>query len=194
MNCREFWSRMPELESGSEPLEHERQCASCAAMQERQRALAAGLQRMAAEGRAVKAPARVEAALKVAFRDRYGRSSTSAHTTRAWAWVPVAAAVMAMAVSLVWERPPRPPAVSPTLPVAALEAEDALPADSGFITLPYAEASGAADDADLVRVEVPRSTLIALGVPVADGETGEAVEADVLLGAGGAPEAVRLLP
>jgi len=191
MTCREFWSRMPELESASEPLDHERQCASCAALLERQRALAAGLRRMAASGRAVEAPAHLETALKAAFRESKGRRGTFAHTTRAWAWVPVAAVLMAMAFSLVWERRPRPLAAPPTV---SLEAEDALPADSGFITLPYAEAGGAADDADLVRVQVPRSALIALGVPVADGEAGEAIEADVLLGAGGAPQAVRLLP
>jgi hypothetical protein len=45
----------------------------------------------------------------------------------------------------------------------------------------------------LIRVEMPRSALIAMGVPLTDGDAAEPVEAELMLGAGGAPEAVRIL-
>jgi hypothetical protein len=44
--------------------------------------------------------------------------------------------------------------------------------ESGFIPLPYDSGDLAAvpeEDADLVRVEVPRAALVALGLPVALG-------------------------
>ena len=72
MTCREFWRRMPELETGPEESEHTRQCAACAALLERQQALAASLRRLAMDGRTVEAPARLEASLRAAFREHSG--------------------------------------------------------------------------------------------------------------------------
>jgi hypothetical protein len=63
--------------------------------------------------------------------------------------------------------------------------------DSGFIPLPNALQIDPADEVDLVRMEVPRSTLIALGLPVAEDEGN--VRADVLLGGDGVARAVRFL-
>jgi hypothetical protein len=192
MTCQDFWDRMPELESGQQPFDHVRQCASCAALLERQRALSAGLRRMAAERHSVQAPAHLEARLRAAFQKPAGRRATSPPLH--W-WVPALAALLALAVFLVWERRPQP-AGTPGVPpvhIASLAGDDAAEMDSGFIALPYAEATGAPDDDDRVEIEVPRATLIALGIPMPEGDAREAVEAEVLLGAGGAPQAVRLL-
>jgi hypothetical protein len=190
MTCHEFWRRMPELESEGQPLEHVRECADCAALLERQHALAMGLQRVASQRNDLEAPARVEERLLEAFRAH--RVPVQTPAPRAWpswsAQVSVAAAVMVLAVFLLWRRPPQFIA-----PVAGPETTASAEMDSDFIPLPYAGETGPAEDAALIRVEMPRSALIALGVPVADGEAGEPVEAEVMLGTGGAPEAVRVL-
>jgi len=64
----------------------------------------------------------------------------------------------------------------------------------GFIPLPNS-AGAAADEEDvnLVRVEVPRSAMIALGLDVSADRAEELVEADVLLGSNGVARAVRFL-
>jgi hypothetical protein len=190
MTCREFWDRMPELEAGGRPLEHASECAGCAALLERQRALAMGLRRVAGQRNDVEAPARVEERLLEAFRGH--GAPVPALATPAWprrsAQVSVAAAVMVLAVFLLWRRPPQPVA-----PVAGPETTAAADLDSDFIPLPYAGEAGSAEDAALIHVEMPRSALIALGIPVSDGDAAEPLEAEVLMGMGGAPQAVRVL-
>ena len=49
------------------------------------------------------------------------------------------------------------------------------------------------DDVNLVRVEVPRSAMIALGLDVSADRAEELVEADVMLGSNGIARAVRFL-
>ena len=196
MTCQEFWSRMPELESGQQQFDHVRQCVSCAALLERQRALSAGLRRMAAERHAVEAPAHLEAGLRATFHSPPGVPATSP-SLHWWAqrglWVPAVAALLALAVFLVWERRPPPAGPVPPVHIASLAGDAAAEPDSGFIPLPYAEPTGTPDDDDRVQIEVPRATLIALGIPMPEGDAREAVEAELLLGAGGTLQAVRLL-
>jgi hypothetical protein len=214
MTCQEFWSRMPELKSGQQQFDHVRQCASCAALLERQRALSAGLRRMAAERHIVEAPAHLEARLRAEFHSGAGQPATSppihpwvshpwvSHwwAPRRWVpgwaqrglWVPAVAALLALAVFLVWEQRTQPAGPAPAH-IASLAGDYTASMDSGFIPLPYAEATSAPDDVDRVEIEVPRATLIALGIPMPEGDAREAVEAEVLLGAGGTPQAVRLL-
>jgi hypothetical protein len=68
----------------------------------------------------------------------------------------------------------------------------------GFIPLPNGAGVAAGDAADeddvnLVRVEVPRSAMIALGFDVGADRAEELVEADVMLGSNGMARAVRFL-
>jgi hypothetical protein len=192
MTCREFWSQMPELESEPGEFEHLRECSACQALLGRQRAVATGLRQIAANSKTLEAPARVERKLLAAFRNVSSEpvpEPVSLWPTRPWAWLPAVAAVLILAVLLVWNLHPRGPGAR----FASLEADDASGWDTDFIPLPYAVGSAVSDDADLVHVQVSRSTLAAWGVPLAD-ESGDAIEAEVLLGAGGAPQAVRLLP
>ena len=49
------------------------------------------------------------------------------------------------------------------------------------------------EDLNLVRVEVPRSAMIALGYAVSEDRASEPVEAEVVLGADGLARAVRFL-
>lgn len=202
MTCQEFWSRMPELtaldpQADGSPadrllVQHMRGCASCAALIDRQDALRAGLRRMALEQAGLGAPARLEAALLRQFRAHAGRTQTPA----GMAWLgtltgktlAAALATAALAAVLIWYRAP----FSRVLPPSPPEIEEAADLDSGFVPLPYAGGAPNAEAA-VVRVEVPRSTLVALGVPMADQATGGTVEAELVLGLGGRPQAVRVI-
>jgi hypothetical protein len=101
--------------------------------------------------------------------------------------------MFALAAFLVRDRQPeavRPP-VQRTVELAMLQPQ----ADSdGFIPLPNSTGVAAdEDDTNLVRVEVPRSAMIALGLDVSADRAEELVEADVLLGSNGIARAVRFL-
>jgi anti-sigma factor RsiW len=194
MNCQEFWNAIPEL-GDCEGSRHLLECAACAARMSRHRELEAGFRAVAAGFRRMEAPPRVEAKLRSAFRRQTGRES------RVWSrrWIPVAtwaaafAAMFALAILLVRERQPEavhPPAHR-TVELAVAQSQ----ADyDGFIPLP--NSAGVAtdeEDVNLVRVEVPRSTMIALGLDVSADRAEELVEADVLLGSNGVARAVRFL-
>ena len=205
MTCQEFWSRIQESrallpQADGTPadrllLEHMRDCTCCSDLMKRQRALQSGLRRIAAEQAGLRAPARVEAALLREFRAYAGRAHAPAREGSAW-WgtlrgrtVAAALATAALAAMLVFFSAP----LSRILPASPSEVEDAAYLDSGFVPLPYS--GGAAPNADgaVVRVEVPSSTLVALGVPLGDQATGGTVEAELLLGPGGMPQAVRVI-
>lgn len=204
MTCQEFWTGtqdLPDLPlaegtSGDRLLvEHMQSCVSCAALMERQRALQAGLTRMAAEQAELRAPAHVEAALLRQFRAHSGRGRYRIRAGLAWLGdvrgktLAAALATAALAALLVSYRAP----LLRLLPPSATEVEDASYLDSGFVPLPYAGGTAPNSEAAVVRVEMPRSTLVTLGVPLADQATGETVEAELLLGPGGMPQAVRVI-
>ena len=194
MTCREFWTEMPELAGGRELADHALECTSCAALLDRHRALAAGLKRMA-EGRDDReAPRVVEARLIEAFRKEVGLQPVSAQSHRlAWALTAAAAIVLSILVirgRLLERLQPQELSNPQTAAVPWPAATD----DSDYIPLPYFPQDGVAgptEDADLVRVEVPRATLVALGLPV-EGGSGR-VEAVVALGADGTVEGVQIL-
>jgi hypothetical protein len=195
---------MPELPGGpgAEPPPHARECPSCAALLDEQRRLEAGLRGMAAGCARTEAPARVEARLLAAFRSEAG---LAAPRSRRWwsplaAWGATAGVVAAAAVLLfVQERRPAPQPLTAT-ELAVLdwadgwqEEGDVEAAPGEFIPLPDAARPAPSEDVNLVRVEVPRSTMIALGYPVAADQGAELVQADVVLGSDGLARAVRFL-
>jgi anti-sigma factor RsiW len=194
MNCQEFWNTIPELGdvAGSR---HLAECPNCAARMSRHRQLEAGFRAVAAGFRRVEAPPRVEARLLSAFR----RQTGSKHRAPLRRWIPAItwatafAAMFALAALLVRERQPEVarPAVQRTIELAILQPQ----ADSdGFIPLPNAVAVAAdEDDVNLVRVELPRSAMIALGLDVSADRAEDLVEADVMLGSNGMARAVRFL-
>ena len=207
MNCQEFWNTMPELARQAEDghAEHVRECAACAALLNRQRTLASGLRRLAADWRPVEAPARVEARLTAAFLGQAGLTVLGPATR--W-WVPVAtwamatAAVVALAMFLARDRQVVPAHRTTSSrvqlalagPPADLEMlGDFSDVDDDFIPIPNAARIEENEDLNLVRVEVPRSAMIALGYAVAEERASEPVEAEVVLGADGLARAVRFL-
>src|SRR5260370_42713042 len=64
---------------------------------------------------------------------------------------------------------------------------------TGFMDLPNAAEIGPNEDLNMVRVEVPRSAMIALGLEVGPEQAWQPVQADVMLGADGLARAVRFL-
>ena len=193
MNCQEFWNTMPELGECQEG--HLSECPACAARMMRHRELEAGFRSLAAGSRQVGAPPRVEARLRTAFRQQAGTEHRA--PSRPWVpavtWVAAFAAMFALAAFLVRQR--QPEAVRLPAPRAIELAAVQQQADyDGFIPLPNSAGVAAdEDDVNLVRVEVPRSAMIALGFDVSADRAAELVEADVMLGSNGVARAVRFL-
>lgn len=205
MNCQEFWNRNPDVarHASARHLEHLRECPECAARLEGERALANGLRAWSAEMKKVQAPSSVEARLRAAFRSQNGLPAAPAGRGR---WMPVFtwsaawAATLAAALFLVWARPQKHPAVNMQgAEVAVVEFQGegtsgmSAPDGDGFVALPDAPRLDTGEDVNLVRLEVPRSTLTSLGFPMVDDEASETVVADVKVGSDGLPRAVRFL-
>ncbi|HYW47330.1 MAG TPA: hypothetical protein VE959_30965 [Bryobacteraceae bacterium] len=203
MTCQEFWNTMPELGSGAAHSDHVRQCPACASLLERQRSLSQGLRAAAGEWSRVEAPPRLEARLTAAFRSHNGLAHDR---RRMWptvlVWAAAAASVLALAFFLVRGRQPMPAQrrAPSAMELAGLEpagvvdtGDDSADADSGFILLPNMERIGPNEDVNLVRVELPRSSMIAVGYAVSAERASEPVVAEVMLGADGLAHAVRFL-
>lgn len=79
----------------------------------------------------------------------------------------------------------------PQRDVQPSQAESEIVTD--FMPLTYGAAMGTNEDAQLVRVELPRSALVSMGLPVDVEKTGERVKADVLLGHDGLARAIRFV-
>jgi hypothetical protein len=201
MNCQEFWNQNPDVarHASARHLDHLRECPECAARLEGERALANGLRAWSAEMKKVQAPSSVEARLRAAFRSQNGLPGRG-RWTPVFTWGAACAATVAAALFLVWARPQQQPAPSmrgADLAVVEMQedgtADLGMPDGDGFVALPDAVRLDAGEDVNLVRLEVPRAALTALGLPVADVEASETVVADVKVGSDGVPRAVRLL-
>jgi len=194
MNCQEFWNTIPEL-GDHQGHPHLAACPECAARIARHGELEAGFRALAASTRRTEAPARVETRLLKEFRRQAG--SETGGPVRRWfpvlTWAAAVGVMVALAVFLV--RPREPEAVRPA-PHRSFELAMLQPQEDsdGFIPLP--NSAGVAPDGDevnLVRMEVPRSAMIALGLDVSADRAEELVEADVMLGSNGIARAVRFL-
>lgn len=204
MNCDEFWRTPPGATPEIQRERHLRECAACTAQEERRRTLTGVLRSLAAESRSLGAPARVEARLLSAFRTNYGIPVPLAKP--AWRgtalWASTAAAVLALAVFLVGGRYPQPPDQHARnamelslLQGAAIIDENTVVEERapGFIALPNAATLAPNEEVNLVRLEVPRSAMMAVGLTVNEERALERVQADVMLGSDGLPRAVRFL-
>jgi Glu-tRNA(Gln) amidotransferase subunit E-like FAD-binding protein len=147
----------------------------------------------------------VESRLTAAF---LGQAGLAVRRPAARWWVPVAtwaaaaAAVVALAMFLARDRQvvPAHRTTSNRVQLAAVEPPadletlgDSSDADGDFIPMPNAARIEPNEDLNLVRVEVPRSAMIALGYAVSEDRASESVEAEVVLGPDGLARAVRFL-
>ena len=214
MNCQEFWETIPDMYpegGGARPgvqeldlARHAGACASCAAKLRLHQTLEAGLRGMAEQMRHVEAPARVEAGLLAAYRTQK-RVMTGRIREYWWvpaiSWAATAAALIAVAVLLLnpSQRPmPAPQRAPGAVEMASVDTSDpdsnaSAETDDGFIPLPNAENLDPDEEVNVVRMEVPRSTMMAVGLPVSADRVSELVEADVMVGADGMARAIRFV-
>ena len=207
MNCQEFWDQAPQgsRPPGAECVFHLSECPACASAWAAQRNLAAGLRQATADWSRMEAPARLEARLVTAFREQAGLARGRA--PRVWiaalTWAAAAAAVLVLALSLMRVHTPQTATPKPLPPNTAIYAAvqgldgvlgvDQAGWDGGFIPLPNVEQLAANEPGDVVRVEVPRSAMIAVGFEVSPERAAEPVQAEVMFGPDGVARAVRFL-
>lgn len=131
-------------------------------------------------------PHGVEQALLRAFAQRHParRRWHDAFTRRRWTLAGLAGAVAgALALAVALQAPAPDPG---TRALARLDD------DHPFIALDSAERIAAEPAPRVVAADVPRTMLAALGVPLTPENAGDAVRAEMLVGADGQPLAVRL--
>ncbi|HEX8098425.1 MAG TPA: hypothetical protein VF507_10325 [Pyrinomonadaceae bacterium] len=278
MNCRKFETTISDLareqlveaSERESALAHAGDCADCAARLNDEKALTKGLRALSASFAECEAPARVEASLLAALRER-DRGAVPAPAVvefrpaarRSTYW-PVGAAIAAMILlalalngaSLLRrnpvgneqqavngsQKPPvqvkspddfpagvtRPAVAGPSdeqrpgysaqpqylkaslhsfdsrrgqrfnsrglsRPASAEANEEPTEVASDFMPLTYDGASLPMDSGHMVRVEVPRSALASMGLPVNIERSNETVKADVLYGEDGIARAIRFI-
>jgi hypothetical protein len=197
MNCREFWDTMPE--PGESAPGHALECPACAARLETMRNLSRRLHALGRECRGIEAPPRVERKLAAAFRVHNGVApeGPSGLWVPVLTWVAATAIIVILATFLVRERRPEPAQRRAThrVELAVLEdpAESSIYTEEGFVPLPNAARIDPAEEVNLVRVELPRSAMIAVGYAVTADRASETVQAEVVLGADGMARAVKFL-
>lgn len=152
------------------------------------RELLQDLRALAVEGPR-EAPIHVEERLRVEFRRQARRRMLVG-------WLPPSsiAAAAALVALLLWMHNEK---TKPAPVLAAATAHSVAPApddsDASFYPLPEAEALPAVENAMVVRVQLPVSSLQLMGVPVGEERADASVQADLLLGQDGLARAVRLV-
>jgi hypothetical protein len=107
---------------------------------------------------------------------------------RMWMYGVAAAACFIFALTWLVTHPSPQALRTPSLSVDSYER---VPA--GFVPLPYAESDVPLEEAVIVRVELQRSQLGRLGIPVSAPAIDGRVSADLLVGQDGVTRAVRLV-
>jgi predicted anti-sigma-YlaC factor YlaD len=208
MNCEEFSTAGldRDLDAAGTDLtaarEHLRNCPHCAALYESSLVLRSDLLELAQLTSGASAPSRVEMRLRQEFRTRHTTTKNHGRAVVV-SWLLATAATILVSSSLVlWQRGGRTDAgkqQSSTLvaarPVATgPELGGTLIAESDgddFALIPGA-IPGVLDDTTVVRVELERGSLGALGLSVNEEHANDIVQVDLLLGADGQPQAYRL--
>ena len=189
-------------------LAHAESCSDCARLLTEAESLDLGLRTLVAQEANLQASPRVEKALLREFRDQ-----KAAVARRRFQWqvaVLGAAAATILAIGLVLHQRLAPkggnnvaqqsPQVAPIVAPRNTQIQQAAQSQASnseyaadFVSLPYADDPSTLDDGAVVRVNLSRSALAALGMPVADTGDAETIPADLVLGEDGTPEAIRLV-
>ena len=207
MKCEEFRNQIPDLaknfpQAGSEAEVHAAGCGACAAELAQARRLTSGLRLLRSELSGAGAPASVEANLLAAFRATHAprpepRAAWWRLPALQWAAAGLAAAALAAGVWIVpAKRPAAPPAARrPVVQTQQVELAAMTPQEreDGFIPLPNAPQIDPNDDVNVVRMEFPRSAMLAVGLDVNPDQVSDTVEAEVMLGSDGLARAVRFM-
>jgi hypothetical protein len=212
MTCEEFATAGLDLGSAETngllqkaAREHLRECAHCAALQENWLSLREDLRGLGAETATAETPARVEMRLRQEFLTKH--QTVRHRSVMILGWSLAAAATLFFAIAGAnWYRH-RGVAVAKTPSNAAMTsnalqssaAAELAPSevlvasnDSGDFTLLPDSMPPALDDATVVRVQMQRAALGALGLTVNEEHAGDWIQVDLLVGEDGLPQAVRL--
>lgn len=138
--------------------------------------LTGALKRLREENAAVPVPADLEARVLAAFD---ARTTPGVHIR--W-WLPASACAMAALFTLAAFLLRPGPAAPAAHPVAA-----------SFVPIPYVAPPAPYERTEVIRMNVPVAALLAAGLKVRKVDTGETVQADVLVGQDGRPLAIRFL-
>lgn len=197
MNCAEFQQLVEALarheildasRRGS-ALVHAEQCPGCLHDLRKAEALTAALHRVAGQGRGIMPPPWIEASLLHAFDEREACRGGRLPAGGRRRWVAAAASVAAIGIALLsWGRGADPSqlAQEPDTRGGEVIASEFFPLGAE-LELPADESAG------VVRVALPRATLLAFGLPMNPDLAMEPLEAEVLVGVDGAAQAIRFL-
>src|ERR1700722_7234021 len=210
MNCEEFaiTSMDRDLDAGgmdsAAVFEHLRSCPDCAALYESSLVLRADLRELGQLTSEGTAPSRVEMRLRQEFRTRHTTEKSHGRAVLA-SWLLAAAALVLVATSLAfWQRhgvvntaKKQRPFLTPTAARSVAtgpELGGTLIAENvgDELALIPGAIPGMLDDTTVVRVQMERGSLGALGLSVNEERANDLVQVDLLLGADGQPEAYRL--
>ena len=210
MNCEEFANLGLELDASVETPEHAaarehlRACPGCSALYESSQRLREELRELGLAASEAQAPSRVEMRLRQEFRTRH---TTEKNRARAIVvgWLLAAATLVLVAGTFAYWRHPNGGA-SVARNTQSARPEFAFPVAAGpelggtlvaendgdeFALIPGA-LPGLQDETTVVRVQMQRGSLSALGLTVNEEHANDVVEVDLLLGADGQPQAYRL--
>lgn len=209
MNCEEFANSGldRDMEAGgphaAAAREHLRFCPRCAALYESSLALQVDLRELGRATSDAGTPSRVEMRLRQEFRTRHKTDKNRGRAIVA-GWVLAAATMVLLASSVVhWQRQktgsiaqthPAPAPVVAHAVATGPELGGTLIAESDteeFALIPGA-IPGLQDGATVVRVQMQRGSLGALGLSVNEEHAGDVVQVDLLVGPDGQPQAYRL--
>jgi hypothetical protein len=205
MNCEEFANvgldTMVEQESDA-AREHLRACPHCAALYESWQGLREGLQELGHSTAEAGAPSRVEMRLRQEFRTIHKTGKNRERAILA-GWLLAAATLVLAGVSLfLWRQHSlqiagRPDEHGPAILQTAASGPElgaTLIAESDgeqFALIPGAM-PGLQDETSVVRVQMQRGSLGALGLTVNEEHANDLVQVDLLVGADGQPQGYRL--
>lgn len=193
-------------------LVHAEGCSRCAQMMNDAEALDFALQSLALRDADLQAPPRVEAALLQQIRQQKNRTLLIRTPWRVALLGTAAMALLALGLS-VRHASNIPGGVTSVgqpsasngagarsataLQGATNEVAENVSTDSQagteFVSLPYAADPATLDGGTVVRVELSRSALASMGMPVADAGATDRIPADIILSEDGAPQAIRLV-
>lgn len=221
MTCEEFATAGMDLgSSGIDPQlemaarEHLRECPHCAALHENWLSLREDLRELAAETARVEASPRIEMRLRQEFRTRHKTVRTHrAALVLGWGLAAAAALVLvagwadwylhkgtSVANNVQTNTGRNPVTIPNTSPApqsnasAQSESNNVIVASNNygdFTPLPDSIPS-APEDATVMRVQMQRGALSALGLTVNEEHAADLIQVDLLVGDDGVPQAIRL--
>lgn len=214
MNCTQFEEILHDMDRHGtaglamreRALAHAEQCGHCGLLLIESESLDFALHTMSIRDEARQASPQVEAALMREFRKK--RAAPKIRMVRWQAALAGVAALALLALGLMRAhltlKPDQRVAVAPSGVGSSANGSDAVAnnqqldefadAEEGtaFISLPYADDVASLEGGAIVKVTMPRSALISMGLPIS-GAAGEQIPAEVVVSEDGTPQAIRLI-